>query len=172
MFVEERARDPFLGGSDVPTPMFWRNVSLSFNLFSCAFVTVHARFRFSGAFYIACTHACVFHVSTLWERPFHGCSTCRTSEDDEYLCSAAEDVYNDLAGLPQGTPAEIIELDFGDGGLKRTTLIRERSLLSSSLPFSTNCRVSMHVSIRCFKCHQASRWPHDTSACTMRCCSR
>lgn len=44
------------------------------------------------------------------------CSTCHTDGDSSWKCPAAVAVYNDLKGNPDGTDADVIELDNATGG--------------------------------------------------------
>eukprot|EP00752_Nemacystus_decipiens_P007258 g6497.t1 len=49
----------------------------------------------------------VIGVGTLWGE----CSDCLDRGSPEWLCPLGQEVYNNLAGNPVGTPADIIELD-------------------------------------------------------------
>ncbi|CAM9289939.1 unnamed protein product, partial [Scytosiphon promiscuus] len=53
----------------------------------------------------------VIGVGTLWGE----CSECDEANDPEWKCPLAAQVYNDLAGNAADSPADIIELDGGEG---------------------------------------------------------
>lgn len=62
----------------------------------------------------AYTHGCVFLIpSTSWSINDCITSTCSDDGDEEWKCPAAAAAYNDLAGLSQSTPANIVEQSHG-----------------------------------------------------------
>ena len=63
-------------------------------------------------------------IRTLWEIDGYGCTTCGEDGSTEWTCPALIQEYNDLAGNPIGTEADVVE---GDGGTGKTELERCRS---------------------------------------------
>lgn len=49
--------------------------------------------------------------STLWG----DCSDCDSTGDPEWKCPLAAQAYNNLMGYPAGSPADIIEINYGEG---------------------------------------------------------
>lgn len=86
-------------------------------------------------------------IRTLWEIDGYGCTTCGEDGSTEWTCPALIQEYNDLAGNPIGTEADVVE---GDGGTGKTELERCRS--KNVVVLAAMCQIQRVIIYQPFSC--------------------